>query len=158
MTDDKDCGEALQNTGARVLEDWAMMLVDPAEDTKIFQSEEPFYFGTVDFAGPKKGTVCIVVQDNFMDSLTKNLLGLEPAAQVTEADKQDALKEMSNVLTGNFLTEAFGNTDVFDVVLPLVHKVGYDVVEKVLKNTSDSKKALYYLADGEPVAFTFESE
>lgn len=158
MADDKDCGEALQSTGAKVLEDWAMMLVDPAEDTQIFEAESPFYFGTVEFAGPKKGTVCIVVQDQFMDSLTRNLLGLDPSVAVTEADKQDALKEMSNVLTGNFLTEAFGSVDVFDVVLPLVHKVGYDVVEKVLKNTSDSRKALYYLADGEPVAFTFESE
>lgn len=158
MSEPTDCGDALQNTGARVLEDWAMMLVDPAEGTQIFESSDPFYFGTVEFAGPKKGTVCIVVQDSFMDALSRNLLGLDPSVEVTDADKQDALKEMANVLTGNFLTEAFGKTDVFDVVLPLVHKVGYDVVERVLHSQSPVKKALYYLADGEPVAFTFESE
>lgn len=133
-----------------LLEEWAMMLVDPSDSAKDnFDNSEQFYIATIKFKGEKSGSCRAVCQEAFAQTLARNLLGLDDA--VENSQTEDALKEMVNVLAGNLLTENYGDTKVFELSTPIVAKVASTEVESLLENES-----YQYLADCEPVVVTFE--
>ncbi|RMG43646.1 MAG: chemotaxis protein CheX [Candidatus Dadabacteria bacterium] len=140
----------IYEVSARILEDWGMMMVDPApEETQIFDFNEPFYLATIQFHGLMSGRYTVICQKAFMQTLAANLLGDDQAED--GKDSLDALKEMANVLCGNLLTECYGEDAVFDLVLPEVTKVDGEQVKQLF-----SDRTVSYLADDEPVAVTFD--
>lgn len=139
----------------KVLEDWAMMLVDQtSEGTKIFETDEPFYRVHVEMHGTFNGTISIVAQKDFMRALTANLLGADGANQDSDEQFEDAFKEMGNVLAGNFLTEAYGADVAFDVLHPSVDNVTAEQVEKL----AQAPQSYFFIADDTPVCATFTIE
>ena len=144
--------EKLREVGLRILSDWGMMLVDePPKGTVIFESAEPLYMAWVNMRGACKGTLSIVAQPKFMETLTRNLLGLEPDAPLTSADRCDAFKELGNVLAGNFFTAAFGEDVVFDLIYPNVVEIDHDEIRSLERRGELHQ----FLADDTPVAMTF---
>ena len=143
-------GETLEEVTARVLEQWAMMMVDPAEDvTPIFDSTLDFYWSEATFTGVFDGTLIVVSQSPFLDMVLDNVLGDDETG--IDSQRMDALKELANVISGNFLTAAFGQETVFDLPLFSTSKVNSNTAQQQLGiNTK------YLFGDDEPVAVSFK--
>ncbi|MCB0311490.1 MAG: chemotaxis protein CheX [Bdellovibrionales bacterium] len=147
-----DTRETIEKVTTRILEDWAMMMVEPLPNVNsAFNQEEPYLLATVKFKGVMSGTYHILCQEGFLDNLAGNLLGFDEHADSEE--RNDALREMANVLCGNLLTECYGDDTVFDLSLPEVHEIEADKISTYFNNRSAS-----YLADEEPVLVTFSAE
>lgn len=75
------------------------------------------------FAGPVSGHLAIACEENFMTSLAANILGIDEKELVEEADKIDALKELLNVICGNFITSLEGSRGVFNLTIPTIRTI-----------------------------------
>ncbi len=152
MNNDLQFQHALEQTMVLALEDWAMMVVEPTDKaTQIFELDEPIFLSTITFQGVIDGHVKIVAQDGFLQTLVANILGTESDVAAKEAQIQDAFKELANVVTGNFLTAAYGDDTVFDVVLPSVDTIN----PQQFRQLFDEKVVYCFIADDNPVIVTF---
>ncbi len=140
----------LNQTIVRVLEEWAMMLLDaPPNPTDAFTAGGPCYVATVTYKGPISGTYSIICQESFARALTSNLLGSDDV--LTPEIAADALKEMANVLGGNLLTDSYGDQLIFDIMPPQFQQVSsVHELSKILA----TPYTFYYQADGNPIAVT----
>ena len=126
------------------LEDWAMMLAEEATDLpEDLTSEWGGYQFKMTFSGPFVGKLTGICSGEFAQTLCRNLLGLDSRMEPQEVDCVDSLKEMANVLTGNFVTTAFGTDVIFDLVLPEVTRVGSDDVMAFC----ESEGVKFYMGD-----------
>lgn len=145
--------EDMNQVAVRILEDWAMMLVEPMEGDwhDAFPKDAKFIIGQLKFRGVVSGSYCVVCQENFAKALARNLLGSDE--ELPESQLNDGICEMVNVFSGNLLTSAYGEDPVFDLTSPISFKANWAQVEEAL-----SGYALCYLADGEPVVVGFLPE
>ena len=129
-----------------------MMMVDEvAEKDCPFSPDTPLYMSWVDIHGYVSGALSIVAQQNFITTLTCNLLGLDAGETPSEADCHDALREMGNVLAGNYFTEAYGEDVVFDVINPNITEVPFEILESIAAR----RVKYYFVADESPIVITF---
>ena len=142
----------LQKIRDYVLEEMAMMMIEPVEggDTPFLENED-FYLVRANYTGVFNGTLTVICQTPFADLLPKNLLGLMPDETVEDADRLDAIKELTNVISGNFLSDAFGEETVFDLPEFETGKVDYNTGMSALND-----EFIYCLGDGEPLGLSFE--
>ena len=142
----------LKKVGLRILEDWAMMIVDEVSETECgFNPDEKLYMAWINIHGHISGALSIITQTKFIQSLASNLLGVEPSDAPSRDECEDALREMGNVLAGNYFTEAYGEDVVFDLINPNVTEVPFEELAKVA-----SRRVKYYFqADDAPVVITF---
>lgn len=139
----------IKRTCVRLLEEWAMMLVDEVpEDTQPFHSETKFFETEIDFHGVFNGKFTIITQDEFALKLVENVIGDESSDEV----KKDALCEMANVFAGNLLTTAFGTDLVFDLSSPQCTEKGPEAFDDV----TNSSTVFTYLGDDAPVTISFK--
>ena len=112
----KHIEESLSQVGNLVLEEWAMMMVDAAPKAlSIFELDAPFYVSTATFTGVFSGEITVVCQSPFLDCLTRNLLSMSSEDALDEAMKQDSLRELANLVSGNFLVETYGPETTFEL-------------------------------------------
>jgi chemotaxis protein CheY-P-specific phosphatase CheC len=141
-----------KEVSTKILENWAMMLVDELPDSKaMFNMDESFYCATTNFHGKDaiSGSYSVLCQGQFLDVLAHNLLGNE--ANLTHDQKIDALKEMSNVLTGNLITAFYGDTVTFDLMPPTAFEMPKELANIVLS----SNRTLTLSTEGMPIAVSF---
>jgi CheY-specific phosphatase CheX len=142
----------LRLTAERILADWGHMLVDSVQPSpELFTPAEPIFLAWADLKGVIDGSVSILAQDSFLTALTTNLLGVHPDELPTPEEKSDVLREMANVIAGNFLTEAYGTDTVFDVIQPQVSQISAGEVSRFMAR----KIVFSFLADDAPVALSF---
>ena len=135
---------------ARLLEEWGMMIVEPADSSiSQFNPESPFYVSTIKFKGAVNGEYQILAQKDFAESLVSNLLG-ESIEEDDDTSAADALREMANVLSGNLLTTCYGKDTVFELTSPEVHSISLDQAKQFFK-----KPIFCYRGDESPVAISF---
>lgn len=143
----------LLKVSLKVLEDWAMMLVDPADGkTELFELDAPLFRSHIEMHGAFHGRISIIAQESFMRGLATNLLGANDPSSISDADFTDAFREMGNVLAGNFLTEAYGADVAFDVLNPKVEQVSAEE----LKQLAQRPQTYFLKADEEPICVSFE--
>jgi CheY-specific phosphatase CheX len=145
----------LRKASLKVLETWGMMIVDEVQsvDASLFDPNEPVFMSWVNLDGAMSGAVSIVAQADFLKTLAVNVLGDEEASLDGPAC-QDAFRELGNILAGNFLTEAYGEKAVFDLLHPNVTEVPFSDVEKFTQRNI----VFAFLADEKPVAVTFSTK
>ena len=144
--------EDMENVTVRILTDWAMMLVERADDwQEVFKAEEKYFVGRVEFRGVVRGTFRVICQEGFARALTANLLGADVDA--TEVEMRDAVCEMINVLSGNLLTSSYGEDTVFDLRSPCADLVDHEEICRIMKGFT-----LAFTADDEPLAVIFTPE
>ena len=95
----------------------------------------------IQFTGDLKGEMSIFVSDGLAKSMVHNLLGLE-TRQMTKEDIEDCVKEVANMICGNFLGR-LDQTRVFDLSVPSFSQPPRKTVAG-----SDSCR-LYFDSDGE---------
>ena len=148
-----DVTHPLEKVSRKVLEDWAMMLLDGGESSaeRLLNDGQELFMCTTRFCGMLSGTVSIVAHTAFLQALYQNLLGSEEDAPHQRSDEVDALREMGNVLTGNFLTEAYGEEAEFDLRSPSVSGCAIKDVYDLL----GARVVLPFTADDCPLIVTF---
>ncbi|MCP4455964.1 MAG: chemotaxis protein CheX [Planctomycetes bacterium] len=104
------------------LETMAFMEIQPLEDD-LHVSEELF-LTEIGFVGPQNGSIRILAGREFAETLAENIAALD---EVTEAERQDALKELVNVTCG-LITPVMASdmSDVFDLTIPAIRDCSPD--------------------------------
>ncbi|MDD5674716.1 MAG: chemotaxis protein CheX [Chitinivibrionales bacterium] len=106
----------------------------------------------LDFNGEVSGRFRLWVGPSLALQFAANMLGLEADDALSEIKKQDALKEMLNIIVGNFLTESFGPAASFAMGLPQTlsdDKLGPDCA---------NVNAVWLAVEGSPVLCVVEME
>lgn len=142
--------DVLRDVMLLTVEDWAMMLLEPAET-----SADPFYhhgsllLGTVQFHGVMSGTIMVLCPVKLVENICANLLGGQNGeSAIDDHACRDALCELMNVFSGNFLTQTYGEDTVFDLIYPKVQDADNDIVGSFFQN----RLVQCFEADGEPIA------
>lgn len=109
----------LDNVCKLILEELAFLFCE-SQDASSFdygQLIDP-HKACVTFNGPKNGKIELAAGRNLCLLLSSNMLGIEPDEADAVAYAEDALKEALNVISGRFMTEAYGDTAVFSLSAP----------------------------------------
>lgn len=109
--------ELLLEVTERTCEDLAFIFpVPPPEDSGDAESED-ITCVQVEFQGPFEGTLALTMPREMARVLAGNMLGLDSAA--TDAQqREDAAKELCNVVCGNLLPLIAGSEPIFSVSAP----------------------------------------
>lgn len=135
------------------LEDWGLAMVEPLETSpQVFPLGQPIYRGCTRFKGIMGGTLTVLCCQPFLENICRNLLGMDYSEEVTPENCRDTLTELVNVFCGNFLTEAYGDDIVFELVFPSVDMATPEQLDAFFK----SRLVHCFLADNEPVALALE--
>ncbi len=100
----------LSSCAARVLEDAAFVLTEPAEEPPVAQ--EGAVRACIRFHGSREGFLQAIVPVEGCTVLAANMLGVEPGDADAAERSHDALKEILNILCGSVLGQAFPGADM----------------------------------------------
>ena len=147
-----DNHHVLKAVGIKVLQEWGLMVAEEVPPAAcVFESGKPLYLASMHFEGVFRGTVYLSAQRPFMDMLARNLLGYDSEDSVSTDNAEDALREMANVVLGNFLTEAYGTDTPFSLTNPSVTPV----VSTSTRLVGDIRNVYHFLADDQPLSISF---
>ena len=104
----------------RILEGAAFLFTDLLEpESTPGRKEHWAQLGVrLDWTGPVKGEMRLWINDALAKVIAINMLGLEDGVPCPREREIDAVKEVLNMVVGNFLTEAFGTEAVFHLGIP----------------------------------------
>jgi len=103
-----------------VLENQAFMFGEPVDGDSVSPPATDLVIAMISFRGPRSGRLEVAVSREMCGEIAANVLGVDPGDVPSEADQEDALKELLNVVCGHFLTELGGPDAVFDLSTPAV--------------------------------------
>jgi len=72
----------------------------------------------VEFSGPFRGSLLLSASSGMLEPLATNMLGLDEGISPSQEQKQDAFRELINVICGNLLPVIASPREVFDVHEP----------------------------------------
>ena len=73
---------------------------------------------SLQFKGTPSGEMRMWVSAGFACYAAANMLGVDPGSDEARIKGLDALKELLNIIVGNFITQAYGTALVFDLGIP----------------------------------------
>ena len=89
-----------------------------SDDEWTDDQPEPVVTGRVAFNGHFGGSLMIQLSSAVIPELACNMLGLDDEDEISDADQQDALKEILNVICGNVLPAVAGDQVEFNIDAP----------------------------------------
>ena len=101
------------------LEKLAFLFAD-VDDERANDGPDPAWTGRVDFNGYFGGSLWMRISTCVIPELAGNMLGIDDDAEISEAEQQDALKEILNVICGNALPAIAGDQVEFSIEAPEV--------------------------------------
>jgi CheY-specific phosphatase CheX len=108
---------ALRDTARETFEQLAFLL-PPADEGA--QDPGPERSVRVAFRGPFRGELSIALSAAALPPLAANMLGVDDPVETTAAERDDAFRELANVVCGNLLPRIAGRGPVFEVDTPRV--------------------------------------
>ncbi len=126
----------------------------------MFTEEEPtepaaggqWLEASIFYHGPIDGTLRLLCSTDFTVLLAANLLGIDPQDDDAETEARDAVKELMNVLCGQFVTAVHGEEHVFNLSIPQVR----DIPETPDLSTPDGPESATFFVDAHRVQLTYE--
>jgi hypothetical protein len=107
--------DTLSQLAIEALERTAFVLADPCADPDALPSAE--VFAQIEFHGPEQGGVDLAASRGFTRNLASSILGCD-AAEVTDAQGDEALRELANILGGSVIYRLGGEQCAFSLGLP----------------------------------------
>ena len=107
----------------------------------------------VAFEGPFSGSLVMDITPADLKEIAANMLGLNLGDPISDADQQDALKEVANVVCGNLLPVMAGKEAVFDIESPVVSRNGAS--DPNAANSAPSASARLNLESGNCCLYLF---
>jgi hypothetical protein len=102
---------------------------------------------SLQFSGTPSGRIHMWVGHGFACLVAANMLGIDTCNEDARRKGVDALKELLNMITGNFLTEAFGEQLIFTLGLPET------LTQYQLAEDFSDQNAIWFSAEDNPVMF-----
>ncbi len=140
---------ALEDILSAVLQEQAFMFAEHCNSDDIETPNPPFMYARIKFTGPFDGRLGLVFPRELSIELIANMLGVEAEDIGGDDDAADALKELLNIVCGQFLAAAFGRTLVFDLSTPTIAEINTGQWQAQL--AAEHTTAL--LVEDEPVLF-----
>lgn len=128
MTQDTtiELAEAVEN----VLDVQAFMFAENADLDELDPPEESCLHSSISFEGETCGRIDLIFPQELCVELAANVLGIEAEEVDDDEDAEDALKELLNVICGQFLTRHFGSEPVFHLTIPQVESLELETWEE----------------------------
>ena len=104
---------------AETMEGLALLSLVPAEESPPTGAGD-WPAARVRFSGFGRGTLVVSAPRSMLDPLAANMLGLDDASAASAEQRDDALKELANVVCGNLLPALAGATPVFHIEAPVL--------------------------------------
>lgn len=140
---------ALNIAVVKGVEDWAMMLMSEVSNSlEHFSNVSSLYLGFAKFKGITTGIFIVIAPRNFFSLVYKNVTGIGDGVLISEEEIEDCVKEFTNVLAGNFLTEAYGEETAFEIIHPEFLKKDVSFLKPLFR----LKSLICYLGDDLPLA------
>lgn len=116
--DNDSVNEIMCYTAVSVLETAAFLLVD--DETIEFSRNiiSGLEGASIQFRGFREGRVFLWMSEKTADVAAVNMLGVDEGYEVSDKQRNDVLKEILNMITGNLLTAMFGDRAVFKLCIP----------------------------------------
>lgn len=108
-------GDTLSRLAIDALERTAFVLADPCDDPEALPSAD--VFAQIEFHGPEHGGVDLFASRGFTRNLASSILGCD-ASEVTDAQGDEALRELANILGGSVIYRLGGEQCAFSLGLP----------------------------------------
>lgn len=89
-----------------------------ADDERVNDGPPPAMTGRVEFNGCFSGVLMVRISLGAVTELATNMLGLDDHCEISDAEQQDAFKEMLNVICGNLLPAIAGDRMEFHIGPP----------------------------------------
>jgi CheY-specific phosphatase CheX len=115
--------ETLARLVTEALERTAFVLADPCETPEQLPNADTF--AQIDFHGPESGAVDLRASRAFARNLAASLLGVE-ATDITDAQAEEALRELANIVGGSVITALGGDDCRFSLGLPSLGNHAFD--------------------------------
>jgi hypothetical protein len=128
--------DALARLSIDALERTAFVLADPCDDPDSLAPAE--LHAHIDFRGPEVGSVDLGATRAFARNLAASLLGAD-AADVTDAQSEEALRELANILGGSVITRLGGTDCQFLLGLPQLGATAPDTRSSATQCTLDAE-------------------
>ena len=137
MSDDQSA--TLARVTLEVLERYAFMLADPKTGGGgEADFPTPVWAAGLRYAGPLCGSLGMIAPPSLARSIAANLYGAE-TGEVTEEQAQDALKELLNIICGDYLHETSGDEPIFDLTAPGLESLA---IEEALQRAAGRPRAV----------------
>ncbi len=120
--------DILQSAAIEALERFAFLLADPMEQSALTASADGFWQAQVAFRGPRQGALVLIATPLLARQLAANLYGTEGSA-ITPEQAEDALKELLNVICGDYLHRMDGSASIYDLSAPALTTVSGEKVQ-----------------------------
>ena len=108
---------ALGDTARETFEQLAFLLPPTGDDAP---APAPARTVRVAFRGPFNGELLITLSEPALPPLAANMLGVDDPVETTAAERDDAFRELANVVCGNLLPRIAGRAPVFEVGAPCI--------------------------------------
>nr|MBN2278470.1 chemotaxis protein CheX [candidate division Zixibacteria bacterium] len=127
--------ETLTEVVCRVLEQTAFLFPDAAEDTgdNVFEEYQPV-MATIRFHGKHTGEMSMIVPFELCTELSANMLGEEVDEIDSKEKVLDAFKEILNIITGQMLTEIYGDQAIFNLSPPEIKEISAEEISVSVGN------------------------
>jgi hypothetical protein len=130
----------------RIVGDAAFMFTDPLDDNAHPALEGWEVIGVqLSFSGDVTGEFRFWAPASFSQSVAANMLGLDLSEGIPDGKRKDAVKELVNIIVGNFLTDMFGSGVVATLGLPCL------LDQSTLPADYGSSDALWLAIEGDPI-------
>lgn len=110
--------ETTTNVLCSVLERFAFLFPVPVSDDMLQIPEGTSIETTICFEGPDSGELILLLPQPLCEQVAANVLGVDEADELVKQRRQDAAQELLNVICGQFLTETYGEQQVFNLAPP----------------------------------------
>ncbi len=129
-----------------ILERFAFLLGDPAETGAPPAPPPTAWLATMQFTGPRRGTLGLATTPALARQMAANLFGREPE-EISDEEAADALKEFLNVTCGDYLHDLEGNEPIYDLSAPAVAPADREALRARLAG----REQLAFNVEGQPL-------
>jgi len=148
---DVDKKTTLAGVIGRVFEDAAFVFTDVLDESDKPAAGEWDAEGVeLTFSGHCTGTLRMWAGRGFACYAAANMLGIDEEAEGAREKGMDALKELLNIVVGNYLPEVYGDKPVFELGLP--RKLPPERLEQDMNDPA----GVWLEAEGNAVVFTVD--
>lgn len=124
MVDENILAESLWESAAEAFETTVMMDIERCQPDNAAENEAEaancFISGSITFTGPLEGAVVLNCIDQTARALARSMMMMEEDEEIEEAEVQDALGEITNLLTGGLKSRLLDSVGDIEISVPTV--------------------------------------
>jgi chemotaxis protein CheY-P-specific phosphatase CheC len=124
--------EYLMEAFGHVLVSMVSMSPHMKEGTNMPEMKSDAFNVRVEYSGKHAGELCLILEHPLASRIAARILGMEDMNDLSNDMIEDAVRELMNVVCGNFVTLMYGYTPVLNVSIPKVTQIGSVVCNQLM--------------------------